>query len=141
LAVVPRQEGFDYFAPPITLASLEHDCPIWRSASGFRDDDYHLVNQGKSPLTASDEQRGALARLAGSRDRGEANRARATLLTLSGWSSPRIAEAFGVGEDPVSLWRSDFAGGGVDRVAPGPAPVKSVRRVGGAIVHQHRVHD
>lgn len=84
---------------------------------------------GKSPLTATDEQRAALVTLAGSRDRGEADRARAVLLTLAGWISPRIAEAFGVREDTVRLWRSDFAGGGVEAlkasVAPGPAPVKS----------------
>ena len=84
---------------------------------------------GKSPLTATDEQRAALATLAGSRDRGEADRARAVLLTLTGWTSPRIAEAFGVREDTVRLWRSDFAGGGIEalkaNVAPGPAPVKS----------------
>ena len=67
--------------------------------------------------------------MAGSRDRGEADRARAVLLTLAGWTSGRIAEAFGVREDTVRLWRSDFMRGGVDalkaRVAPGPAPVKS----------------
>jgi transposase len=84
---------------------------------------------GISPLTATDEQRAALVTLAGSRDRGEADRARAVLLTLSGWTSPRIAEAFNVREDTVRLWRSDFAGGGVAAlkasVAPGPAPVKS----------------
>jgi transposase len=84
---------------------------------------------GKSPLTATDEQRAALTTLAGSRDRGEADRARAVLLTLTGWTSPRIAEAFGVREDTVRLWRSDFAGGGIEalkaNVAPGPAPVKS----------------
>jgi len=78
---------------------------------------------------ATDEQRAALAELAGSRDRGEADRARAVLLTLAGWTSPRIAEAFGVREDTVRLWRSDFSGGGVRAlkasVAPGPAPVKS----------------
>jgi len=39
---------------------------------------------GKSPVEASDEQRVALATLAGSRDRGEADRARAVLLTLAG---------------------------------------------------------
>ena len=51
------------------------------------------------------------------------------LLTLSGWTSPRIAEAFGVQEDTVRLWRSDFMRGGVDELkasgAPGPEPVKS----------------
>ena len=63
---------------------------------------------GKSPLTASEAQRAALMVLAGSRDRGEADRARAVLLTLAGWTSARIAEAFGVREDTVRLWRSDF---------------------------------
>jgi transposase len=78
---------------------------------------------------ANDEQRVALAALAGSRDRGEADRARAVLLTLAGWTSPRIAEAFGVREDTVRLWRSDFAAGGVAAlkasIAPGPPPAKS----------------
>jgi transposase len=84
---------------------------------------------GKSPLSAGAEQRKALEMLAGSRDRGEADRARAILLTLSGWTSPRIAQAFGVREDTVRFWRGDFARGGVEAlratIAPGPAPVKS----------------
>ena len=84
---------------------------------------------GKSPVVASDEQRAALAALAGSRDRGEADRARAVLLTLAGWSGPRIAEAFAVREDTVRLWRSNFAAGGVAAlkasIAPGPPAVKS----------------
>jgi len=78
---------------------------------------------------ASEDQRVALAALARSRDRGEADRARAVLLTLSGWTRPRIAEAFGVREDTVRLWRGDFGRGGVAAlkasVAPGPEPVKS----------------
>ena len=84
---------------------------------------------GKSSVTASDEQRAALLALAGSRDRGEADRARAVLLTLTGWTSPEIAEAFGVREDTVRLWRSDFTAGGVAAlkasIPPGPPPVKS----------------
>ena len=84
---------------------------------------------GKSPVAASDAQRAALTVLAGSRDRGEADRARAVLLTLSGWTSPRIAEAFGVREDTVRLWRSGFGRGGVEAlratVASGPLPLKS----------------
>ena len=84
---------------------------------------------GISRLSATEEQRAALAVLASSRDRGEADRARAVLLTLAGWTSPRISEAFGVREDTVRLWRSNFIAGGVDvlraSVAPGPAPVKS----------------
>ena len=51
------------------------------------------------------------------------------LLTLAGWTSPRIAEAFGVREDTVRLSRSDFTAGGVPalktRIAPGAPPVKS----------------
>jgi transposase len=84
---------------------------------------------GKSPVTANEEQRVALRALAGSRDRGEADRARAVLLTLAGWTSPRIAAAFGVREDTVRLWRSDFASGGVAAlqasIAPGPPPANS----------------
>src|ERR1700679_405405 len=67
--------------------------------------------------------------LARSRDRGEGERARQVLLTLSVGTSPRIVEAFGVREDTVRLWRSDFMRDGVAAlkatVAPGPAPVKS----------------
>jgi transposase len=84
---------------------------------------------GRSPLSATDDERAALTALAGSRDRGEADRARAVLLTLAGWTSPRIAEAFGVREDTVRLWRSDFMRDGARalkaNVAPGPVPVKS----------------
>ncbi len=84
---------------------------------------------GKSPVTASDEQKAALKAMAGGTDRAEADRARAIVLTLNGWTSARIAEAFGVREDTVRLWRSDFTRGGIDAlkasVAPGPAPFKA----------------
>ena len=86
---------------------------------------------GKSPVVASAAQRRDLIILSHSRDRGEADRARALLLTLAGWTSSRIAEAFGVREDTVRLWRSAFSKGGVDAlrrsVAPGPAPIKAER--------------
>jgi transposase len=84
---------------------------------------------GKSPVTATDEQRQALRALAASSDRAEADRARSILLTLSGWTSGRIAQAFGVREDTVRLWRSEFlksgAAGLKTRVSPGPEPVKA----------------
>lgn len=84
---------------------------------------------GKSPVTATDEQKVALKVLAGGADRAEADRARAILLTLGGWTSARIAEAFGVREDTVRLWRSEFMIGGIDalraNVAPGPVPLKA----------------
>ncbi len=86
---------------------------------------------GRSPVVASEEQRRGLAALSQSRERGEADRARALLLTLSGWTSSRIAEAFGVREDTVRLWRSDFMKGGAEAlkasVAPGSAPLKAER--------------
>src|ERR1700685_136771 len=84
---------------------------------------------GKSRFSAREEKRAVLTPFAGSRDRGEADRARAVLLTPAGWTSPRIAEASGVRDDTVRLWRSDFMRDGVAAleatVAPGPAPVKS----------------
>ena len=86
---------------------------------------------GKSPVVADEDQRRALGGLARSRDRSEADRARAILLTLSGWTSPDIAQAFRVREDTVRLWRSAFMQDGVEalrtRVPPGPAPVKAER--------------
>src|SRR5215211_5424728 len=86
---------------------------------------------GKSPVAATEEQRRALMALSRSRDRGEADRARAIVLTLSGWTSGQIAEAFGVREDTVRFWRSAFMTGGIEAlkksIAPGPAPVKAER--------------
>ena len=86
---------------------------------------------GRSPVFADEEQKHALAELGRSRERGEADRARAVLLTLSGWTSPAIAVAFGVREDTVRLWRSAFMAGGVEalrtRVPPGPVPSKAER--------------
>jgi transposase len=84
---------------------------------------------GKSPVKANAQERTALEALAASRERGEADRARAVLLTLNGWTSARIAEAFSVREDTVRLWRSDFMRGGIEAlkasVAPGPPPLKT----------------
>ena len=72
-----------------------------------------------------------MVELGRSRDRAEADRARAILLTLSGWTSPDIAAAFGVREDTVRLWRGAFMRGGVGalrtRFPPGPAPTKAER--------------
>ena len=88
---------------------------------------------GKSAVRARDDQKAALKALACGADRAEADRARAILLTLLGWTSGRIAEAFGVREDTVRLWRSDFINGGVEalkaRVAPGPTKAQAALRV------------
>ena len=84
---------------------------------------------GKSPVVVDDEQRAALAELSQSRDRAEADRARAVLLTASGWTSARCAEAFGVRQDTVRFWRGAFMRGGVEALrtcfAPGPAPTRA----------------
>lgn len=84
---------------------------------------------GKSPVTASEEQTAVLAALASSRDRGEADRARAILLTLKGWTSARIGEVFCVREDTVRFWRGEFTRGGVEAIKAsvyaGPLPLKT----------------
>src|SRR4051812_11264291 len=87
------------------------------------------IMAGKSPVVASEKKQRGLGGLSRSRDRGEADRARAIVLTLSGWTSGQIAEAFGVREDTVRFWRSAFRTGGIEAlktaVAPGPVPVKA----------------
>jgi len=84
---------------------------------------------GKSPVRVSEAQGLALQLLAQSGDRREADRARAILLTVTGWTSGDIAEVFGVREDMVRFWRGDFMRGGVDALkasrAPGAPPFKS----------------
>ena len=86
---------------------------------------------GRSSLAASAAQQAALRELAGSAVRGEADRARAVLLTLAGWTAPEIAEAFGATEDTVRRWRMWFAQGGGDALramlAPGPAAERGER--------------
>jgi transposase len=61
---------------------------------------------------------------AGSGDREEADRARAILLSLAGWTGERIAAAFCVRPDSVRRWRWIFGRDGIDglrgRKAPGP---------------------
>src|SRR3954454_20342412 len=99
---------------------------------------------GKSPVRADAEQTSALAALSHARDRGEADRARAILLTLSGWTSGRIAEAFGVREDTVRVWRSAFITGGIEAlkksVAPGPTPVNLCADESEALTHPYLAH-
>ena len=86
---------------------------------------------GRSPLIATREQEAELRALSRSEVRGEADRARAILLTLQGWTSPEVAEAFGVTPEAVRHWRGWFAGRGVDvlrsTLAPGPSATKGER--------------
>src|SRR3982751_815961 len=84
---------------------------------------------GKSPIVATEDQKRELVALSHSPGRGEAGQARGIVLPRSGWTSGQIAEAFGVREDTVRVWRSTFMTGGIEAlktaVAPGPAPVKA----------------
>lgn len=86
---------------------------------------------GRSRLSATAGQKAALGELARSEVRGEADRARAILLTLSGWTSVQLGEAFGVTADSVRHWRQWFSEGGVaalrSTLAPGPSAVKGER--------------
>jgi len=63
--------------------------------------------------------------------RGEADRARAILLTLQGWTSLEVAEAFGVTPEAVRHWRGWFGERGVDALrstlAPGPSAARGER--------------
>src|SRR3954470_7297243 len=69
---------------------------------------------GRSTLAATKRQRTELEELARSEVRGEADRTRAILLTLPGWTSAKVAEAFGVTADSVRHWRQWFTDGGVE---------------------------
>ena len=86
----------------------------------------HMV--GRSRVVATAEQKAALRELARSDRRDEADRARAILLSVEGWSSGRLAEVFGVTADSIRHWRCWFAEGGVAalraRLAPGPSAAR-----------------
>jgi transposase len=84
---------------------------------------------GKTPLSVTQDQRSDLKQLSGSANRSEADRARVILLSLGGWTSAEIGEAFGVREDTVRDWRSAFMREGLSGIerhpAPGSPPVKA----------------
>ena len=86
---------------------------------------------GRSQLSVSPEEVSSLKDLARSEVRGEADRARAILLTLAGWTSAEVGEAFGVTACSVRHWRHWFSTGGVEAlrstIAPGPDPSKGER--------------
>jgi transposase len=68
---------------------------------------------GKSTLTADAAEQAALRALSKSEQRGEADRARAILLTLEGRKAEEIAAVLGVHISTVRNWRGYFAHGGV----------------------------
>jgi len=86
---------------------------------------------GRSLLVATAEQEAELRALSRSDVRGEADRARAVLLTLQGWTSIQLAGAFGVTPEAVRHWRGWFTERGVDALrstlAPGPSPAEGER--------------
>ncbi len=90
-----------------------------------------IVMTGRSSLVAPAEQKAALQALSRSDVRGKADRARAILLTLEGWTSPQVAQAFSVTADAVRHWRGWFqrARGGRAALDAGarPAPAKGER--------------
>ena len=67
---------------------------------------------GKSTLTADAAEQTALRALSKSEQRGEADRARAILLTLEGRKAEEIAAVLGVHISTVRNWRGYFAHGG-----------------------------
>jgi transposase len=101
-----------------------------------------VIMASRSSLRATNEQQAALADLARPDVRGEADRARAMLLTLAGWTSGQIAQAFGVTADSVRHWRQWFAEGGIEALrstlAPGPSPEKGEKAlaVAGAVLRE-----
>ena len=68
---------------------------------------------GKSTLTADAAEQAVLRALSKSEERGEADRARAILLTLEGRRAGEIAAVLGVHVSTVRNWRGYFAHGGV----------------------------
>jgi len=68
---------------------------------------------GRSKLTADGAEQAVLRDLSKSEHRGEADRARAILLTLEGRKAAAIAAVLGVHISTVRNWRGYFAHGGV----------------------------
>ena len=77
---------------------------------------------GKSQLTADDVEQAALRALSKSEHRGEADRARAILLTLEERKASEIAAILGAHISTVRNWRGYFAHGGVAGLRRRPRP-------------------
>lgn len=88
-------------------------------------------------VSASEEQRAELQELARSPRRDEADRARAILLSLEGWTSEAIGAAFAVTADSVRHWRQWYTTGGVEAlraaVVPGPSGERGLRALSIAV--------
>jgi transposase len=86
---------------------------------------------GRSKITTDDEGRSALRALARSARRGEADRARAILMTLAGQRSAEIAAGLGVRASTGRAWRGLFSHGGVAALQHRP-PSGRPDRIGAA---------
>src|SRR4051794_31291395 len=102
---------------------------------------------GKSTLTADAAEQATLRALSKSEQRGEADRARAILLTLEGRKAEEIAAVLGVHISTVRNWRGYFAHGGVAglrrRQRPGRQSVVGLHAgaITAAILNEDTRHD
>jgi transposase len=102
---------------------------------------------GKSKLTADAAEQAALRALSKSEHRGEADRARAILLTLEGRKAEEIAAVLGVHVSTVRNWRGYFAYGGVAGLRRRPRPGQHARigphagAIAAAILNEDTRHD
>ena len=102
---------------------------------------------GKSKLTADAVEQAALRVLSKSDHRGEADRARAILLTLEGRQAVEIATVLGVHISTVRNWRGYFAHGGVAGLRRRPRPGQQAKigphagAIAAAILNEDTRHD
>src|SRR3954471_15371363 len=102
---------------------------------------------GKSTLTADAAERATLRGLSKSEHRGEADRARAILLTLEGRRAGEIAASLGVHVSTVRNWRGYFAHGGVAGLRRRPRPGQQAKigpqagAIAAAILTEDTRHD
>ena len=102
---------------------------------------------GKSKLTADAAERAVLRALSKSEHRGEADRARAILLTLEGWRAEEIAAVLGMHISTVRNWRGYFAHGGVAGLRRRPRPGQQAKigphagAIAAAILNKDVHHD
>ena len=102
---------------------------------------------GKSKLTADAAEQATLRDLSKSEHRGEADRARAILLTLEGRRAEEIAATLGVHISTVRNWRGYFAHGGVAGLRRRPRPGQQAKigphagAIAAAILDEDTRHD
>jgi transposase len=102
---------------------------------------------GKSKLTADAAEQAVLRDLSKSEHRGEADRARAILLTLEGRRAGEIAAVLGVHISTVRNWRGYFAHGGVAGLRRRPRPGQQAKigphagAIAAAILTEDARHD